>query len=233
MKTRVLGPITLMLGLAAAAFGQGTVVITDPTVTVKESTLSTVEHKAFDRTALPRLKAKFLSDACTVEPEFAGVVAGSFTRAGADQRLAFLQVCQTGNGLGIVGLVLFEEGKVTGLWAADSGWSQDITVLPDINGNKLNEFTLAFGGGMHQGQGGVGIDIMEFAAGRPKGLGWFKAEAFTEEDVTAWKVTAKPGAAPAYFKQKYTQVSENKWRRVGAVTPLKLTKAYGTFEAVK
>lgn len=234
MKFRAFGCLFFVALLAAFSFGQGMVVVVDPTVPAKETKLSAADQRLVERYALPKLKAKFESDSCPVELEPAGVVSGAFTKAGAVQKLAFFQVCQTGNGLGIVGLVLIENGKVTGIYASDSGWSIDIGVLPDINQNGIDEFTLSFGGGMHQGQGGTGVDIMEFSGGLPKGLGWFKSEEFTDVDLSnAWKVTAKPGKTPLYYKQKFSAVSENKWRRVGATTPLKLGKAIGTFEVVK
>lgn len=233
MKTCMLATIAFVLLFASISFGQGTVLVVDPTVKAKESKMTAAEQKVFDRVALPKYKAKYADDLCTVEPETAGVIDGSFTQAGAKQRVVFFQVCQTGNGLGIVGLAIFENGKIVGTFGSDGGWSLDAGALPDINKNGLDEFTLSYGGGMHQGQGGVGVDVMEFSAGKPKALGWFQAEAFTEDDSSAWKVTAKPGPTPAYFKQKYKQTSDEKWRRVGGVTPLKLTKPYGKFEAVK
>lgn len=234
MKFRVFGCLFFVASLAAFSLGQGTVVVVDPTVTPKENKLSAADQRLVDRNALPKFKSQYESDTCPVELEAAGFVSGAFTKAGAIQKLAFFQVCQTGNGLGIVGLVLIENGKVTGIYASDSGWSVDIGVLPDINKNGIDEFTLSFGGGMHQGQGGTGVDIMEFSGGVPKGIGWFKSEEFTDVDVSnAWRVTAKPGKTPVYYKQKFSAVSENKWRRVGATTPLKLGKAIGTFEVVK
>ena len=105
---------------------------------------------------------------------------GAFTTAGPKQTLVFYQFCQTGNGLGWVGLVLIEDGKVIGNYISDGGWSANIGVVPDINQNGLNEFTLAYSGGMHQGQGGVGVDLMEFSGGHPKGIGWYKAEEYAD-----------------------------------------------------
>lgn len=233
MRIHMGAAMAFVLLFAALSFGQGTVVVVDPTLKAQESKMTAAEQKLFDRVALPKFKARYADDICTIEPETASVIDGAFTQAGTKQRLVFFQVCQTGNGLGIVGIAVIENGKVIGTFGSEGGWSLGAGVLPDINGNGLDEFTLSYGGGMHQGQGGVGVDIMEFSAGKPKASGWFKAEAFTEDDVSAWKVTAKPGSPPSYFKHKYTQAGENKWRRVGGVTPLKLTKPYGKFEAVK
>lgn len=51
--------------------------------------------------------------------------------------------------------------KVISSYVAESGWTLGITVLPDINQNGFDEFALYYSGGMHQGQGGTGVDILE------------------------------------------------------------------------
>ena len=216
------------------ANGQGTVVINDPTATAKETKLTASDEALINRDALPKIKAKFAENPCEVELETAGVVHGSFTRSEAKQTLVFFQICQTGNGLGIVGLVLIENGKVLGNFASDGGWSADIGLVPDINQNGVDEFVLAYSGGLHQGQGGIGVDLMEFSGNTPKGLGWYKAEEFDETEASkAWKLTAKPGKIPVFYRQKYISVKNNKWRRVGANTVFKLGKAYSKFTTVK
>jgi hypothetical protein len=235
MKSRIAGAFIFTLTFSALLFAQGSLVIVDPTVKFTEKAkLSAADQSVFDRDALPKYKTKYGDGTCNVEPEIAGVVRGAFTRAGAKQTLVFFQVCQTGNGLGIVGITVIENGKVVGTFGADTGWTLDAGVLPDINGNGLNEFTLSYGGGMHQGQGGVGVDIVEFSGGLPKGLGWFKAEEFTDTEPTAvWRVTANPGKSPVYFSQKFTSSDDVKWQKAGGITPLKLTNAVGSFEIVK
>lgn len=236
MRNRLIASAAVAVALAAAVSAQKTVVVLDPTVAVpeRETPLKATYQSEIDRVALPRLKAKYESDICPVELDLAGEASGSFTRKGAEQKIAFFQVCQTGNGLGIVALVVTENGKVISIYGSESGWSLDIGALPDINANGLDEFTLSYGGGMHQGQGGVGVDIMEFTGSAPKGIGWFKAEEFMDtEAVNVWKVTAKPGPTPVFYKQKYASVEGGKWRRTGANSVFKLGKAYGNFEVVK
>ncbi len=234
MKIRLAAALVMLTAMAAFAHGQKTIVVADPTVTEKETKLSDSDQTLVDRVALPKFRKKYQSDVCDVKLDIAGAASGAFTRVGAQQRLAFFQVCQTGNGLGIVGLVLIENGKVIGTFGADSGWTVGIELLPDINANGLSEFTLSYGGGMHQGQGGVGIDIMEFSGSTPVGIGWFKAEEIMDTDaVNVWKVTAKPGKSPVYYKQKYRSVGENLWKRTGVNAAFKLDKAYGSFQVVK
>lgn len=235
MKT---GQFILAFGLAAAlgcaAVGQ-TVVVVDPTKDSPEAKLSATEDKILKTQAVPRVKKKLTDAVCTAEPELAGVAYGAFTKAEAKQTLIFYQYCQTGNGLGWAGLVLIEGGNMIGNWAADSGWTQEIAVVPDINKNGLDEFTLSWGGGMHQGQGGVGVDLMEFSGGMPKGLGWFLSEQFADtEAVNVWKVTAKPGPVPVFYKQKYFSGENQKYRPVGGRTVFNLKKTFtGGFEVVK
>src|SRR4030095_13415202 len=102
---------------------------------------------------------------------------------------------------GIVGLVLIENGKVVGRFASDGGWSINIGLVPEINQDGLNEVTLAYSASLHQGQGGVGVDIIEFSGGAPAGLGWYKSESFDNTEApTAWGPTAKPGKTAIYYR---------------------------------
>jgi hypothetical protein len=234
MKASILAAmcvIALFASLSVA--GQATVVVADPTKPAAVSKLSADEEAVFNK-ALPAVRKRLTSDVCTDGVEIAGVVRGAFTKAGSKQSLVFYQYCQTGNGLGWVGLVLIDGGNVVGNFVADVGWSVDIGVIPDINGNGLDEFTLSYGGGMHQGQGGVGVDVTEFANGRPKGLGWFQAEQFMDDETTTvWKVTVRPGTSPVFYKQKYLALEGGKWRRSGGNQLFRLAKSVGNFEVVK
>lgn len=225
---------TFLFLFGSFTYGQGTVVINNPTVTAKETKLSAADQPLIDRNALPKIKAKYQGDACEVNLENAGVIHGSFTRAGADQTLTYFQICQTGNGLGVIGLVLIENGKVIGNFASDGGWTDSIELVPDVNQNGLNEFTLSYSGGMHQGQSGTGVDLVEFKNGFPVGIGWYLAEKTDENDSSqVWKLTAKPGKIPIYYRQKYLSADGTKWRRSGVATAFKLGKAYSKFTAVK
>ena len=224
----------IVAALGISVFGQ-TVVVIDPTKDTPAAKLSAAEENILRNEAVPRVKKKLTDAACNAEPEPAGVAYGSFTKAGAKQTLIFYQYCQTGNGLGWAGLVLIENGKMTGNWAADSGWTLGIETVPDINKNGLDEFTLSWGGGMHQGPGGTGVDLMEFSNGVPKGLGWFLAEQFGDtEAINVWKVTAKPGLVPVFYKQKYFSGENSKYRPVVARTAFTLKKTFTNgFEVVK
>jgi hypothetical protein len=129
---------------------------------------------------------------------------------------------------------LIEDGRLVGNYISDSGWSIDIETVPDINRNGLDEFVLAFSGGMHQGESGTGVDLMEFNDGLPKGIGWYQAEAFTATgSSTAWKLMATPGKMPVFYRQAYKSGKNDKWFPSGTARVFKLGEAYSTFTAVK
>lgn len=184
---------------------------------------------------MPAVRRMITSETCAESFQEAGVARGAFTAAGKRQSLIFYQYCQTGNGFGWNGLVLIEGDRVVGNFVSDGGWGMDITAVSDINQNGILEFTLAYSGGLHQGQGGTGVDLMEFSGGLPKGIGWYKAEEFgPTEAVTSWKLTAKPGKTPVFYKQKYFSGEGRRPRPVGRSVVTKLDKTFvSKFEVVK
>ncbi|HLM01199.1 MAG TPA: hypothetical protein VK400_09075 [Pyrinomonadaceae bacterium] len=222
--------------LPGAAFAQTTIVVSDPTKNEKSPTASAAEENLIKRNALPQARKLWAEDeTCTEEFEIAGAAKGAFTRAGAKQTLIFYQFCQIGNGFGHNGLVLMENGKIAAHYTSAGGWAIGLKSLPDINQNGLDEFTVFYSGGMHQGQGGTGVDVMEFSsAGTVKGLGWFQADMYGEETGDyGYKVTVKPGKAPVFYREKYISLSDNKWRKSGRIAAFRLGKPYGKFEVLK
>ena len=232
----------IAIGLCSciAALAQGTVIINDPSGASEEVrlTLSAAEQAIMDRDVLPKVRVKLGPDACGADEE-AGVVAGrsegAFTRPGAKQVFLFYQFCQTGNGIGSAGVAIIEGGRLVASFVApQSGWTVSASELPDINQNGLNEIALYYSGGMHQGAGGTGVDIVEVSGGTLKGLGWYQAEGFTEKGpVTGWRVTVNPGKRPVFFREKYIQNASGKWRKTGKPLPLKLGEITGPFETLK
>lgn len=225
--------ILFLLSLVPAS-GQEPIAVNVPGAEMTAAKLNAADAALIKRTALPKVRKKLASDICEGSFEPAGVVRGSFSRPNSDQRLVFYQFCQTGNGLGEVGLILLENDKVVGNYVADVGWTVGIKSLPDINRNGLNEVALYYSGGIHQGSGGTGVDLVELSPAGVKGIGWFQAESFSESGPTVgYRVTAKPGSPPAYFREKYTQDAKGRWKRSGRVTPLHLEAAISQFAAVK
>lgn len=236
MRAAFLFLLLVLIINAAPAAAQQDLVIYDPAITPEdiEPELPDDEQAVFDSTVLPLLKAKYQSEGCSVDPELAGEVSGHFTNKGVVQKAAFYQVCQTGNGLGVIAIVIFENGKLVGAWGDNSGWTMQISSIADMNRDGIDEFTLSFGGGMHQGMGGIGVDVVEFRNGRPVVLGWFQAEKLTDgETDSAWKVTVKPGKNPTFYRQKYVANKKGKLIKTGTKAAFRLTKVENGFELIQ
>lgn len=230
--------LLLVILMATVPFvaAQKTLVIYDPTIQLMDEipALPDDEAAVYEETVLRKLKAKYDGDGCSVDPELLGEVSGSFTKKGVVQKAAFYQVCTTGNGLGIIAIVIFEDGKLAGVWGENSGWAMRINMIADLNSNGVDELSLSFGGGLHQGHGGVGVEIIEFQKEKPQVLGWFQAEQIMDtETESAWKVTVKTGKIPVFYRQKYKANSRGKLLKTGANTVFKPTKVENGFELIK
>jgi hypothetical protein len=235
MKNIIQTPLFILFLFVSVTLvsAQQTVVINSPAGDVVRSKLSAADENLIKAQVLPKARKKWIGEDSPCEEAFeaAGVVKGSFSKPDTNQTLVFYAFCQTGNGLGNNGLVLIENGKVVGSFVSEGGWPLDLRVLPDINQNGLNEFALYYSGGMHQGQGGIGVDVMEISAAGVKGIGWFNAETFTETTYFGYKVSVKPGKAPVFYREKYTNRND-KWRKSGKLATFKLSKAYSSFETL-
>lgn len=233
-KTKILLPLAGLLLCAVNAWPQ-LVVVHDPNKEAKDTKMTAAEQKIFERDALPAVRKMITSDVCEESLEEAGVARGAFTAPGKRQSLIFYEYCQTGNGFGWNGLVLIEGDAVVGNFLSEDGWGEMIEPVADINQNGILEFTLAYSGGLHQGAGGTGVDLMEFANGLPSGIGWYKAEEFGETGpATSWKLTAKPGNIPIFYKQKFVTAGKRPPRAVGTNAVTKLAKVFvSKFERVK
>ncbi len=236
MKNRTSFALFLMFfSFAATAFGQQNIIINDPLKNEKPSNVSAAHENLIKNQILPRARKHWAgNDACQEDFALSGAANGAFTKPSAAQTLVFYQFCQTGNGFGNNGLVLIENGKIIGSYVSEGGWANGISRAPDVNQNGLDEFLVYYSGGMHQGQGGTGADVMEFSgANAIKGLGWFQAESFTEEDGFSYKVSVKPAKIPAYYREKYVSSGDDKWRKSGKIAVFKLGKVSGNFIALK
>jgi hypothetical protein len=232
--TRLAGLVLAVYLLMAPAFAQAVITVHDPTREAEITDLSAEDEKLMEKSVLPKVRKKLVTETCSDSYELTGAVDGSFSKPNSKQTLAFYQFCETGNGLGNIGLALLEDGKVVGSYVAESGWAYSITRLPDINQNGLDEFTLAYSGGLHQGEGGIGINVVEFTKAGPRGLGWFQAEAITDtESDWGYMVTVKKGKTPLFFRQKYLSINESKWKKTGVNARFSLKKASERYTAVK
>jgi hypothetical protein len=230
----LLAPIAVFLLFATTVPGQAMLVINAPGQRFSKQELSSAEKRAFDLFVLPGVRKKLTSEFCEEELNVAAVLRGSFTRPRAVQTLVFYQFCQSGNGLGSAGVTVFENGTVVRNYvSAESGWTIDAKTLPDINRNGLDEAALYYSGGMHQGIGGTGVDIIEFSSGGLKGIGWFQAEGFNERSEWDFKVSVKPGRVPVFFQERWTSAGRGKYRRTGKPALLRLKPVVGSFELIR
>lgn len=225
----------LLVFAASPVIAQKTLIIHDPTIQLMDEVpaLPDDEASVYDEVVLPKLKAKYNAEGCSVDPELLGEVSGSFTKKGVVQKAALYQVCVTGNGLGIVAVVIFEDAKLVGIWGENSGWAIRINTISDLNSNGIDELALSFGGGLHQGKGGVGVEIIEFDNLKPQILGWFQAEQSMDgTPESAWKVSVKTGKAPAFYRQRYKANRQGKLIKFGVNAVFKLTKVENNFEPI-
>lgn len=226
--------LATFFSLTISVFAQQTVLVNDPNAKTTEPKISPAEENLIRREVLPKARKKWTSDVCDEEFEVKGAAKGAFTKSAANQTLIIYQFCETGNGLANNGLVLIENGKIISSYISEVGWVLDLKALPDINQNGLDEFAVFYSGGMHQGESGTGVDIMEFSGARLKGLGWFQAESESERSGDfAYKVTVTPGKVPVFYREKYVSTKSGKWRKAGGATKFSLRKTVGEFSLLK
>lgn len=222
MKSYLLIILSLLM-LSGIGLGQGTYVLNDPNAKPKPAVNMGPTEKLLQETVLPKIRKVWSEESCTDGFNITGHTNGAFTKAGAKQTLVFFEYCQTGNGFGNNGLALIENDKVIQGWSSEGGWPLDVVATPDINKNGRDEFMFYYSGGMHQGEGGVGVDLMELDGSKVGCIGWFLSERFTENDEFVWKVTVKPGSVPVFYQQKHVE-RKKKWVPSGKVTKLTLKR---------
>ncbi|MBX3297831.1 MAG: hypothetical protein KF736_00040 [Acidobacteria bacterium] len=223
-----------VLAVSGSAAGQTTVGIYDPASKPKTVVMSMTERGVFLSMVLPAVRRSIRPELCEELIDEAGVIRGSFTRRDAKETLVFYQYCQTGNGFGWAGIAIIEGERIVGNWIAEAGWTVDVRLVPDIDGDGLDEVVLVYSGGMHQGSGGSGADILHFAGGKPVPFGWYKASEFAPSGPTAiWKLTARAGTAPAFYRQQFTSRDEKRWKAVGKPMLFKLAKTRTEYKSAK
>src|SRR5688572_8945558 len=225
MKFRIVFLTALIIAIACgSATAQANALVHDSTIQPTKTTVSQEMQQLFDRTVLPKARQKLADEACEESLDISGAARGSFTRKGATETAVFYQFCQTGNGFGKGGVAVFEGDKLVASFVSqESGWAVDVKAVPDINMNGLDELALYISGGMHQGSGGMGVEIVEVSGRTLKSIGWFLAESFSDDSpVIGYKVSAKRAVKPSFTREKYVQNAAGKWRRVGAAAAFKL-----------
>lgn len=226
--------VAIFLIASSSALAQSTVIVHDPTKDANSREPTPAEVAIFENHVLPKVRRAISTDVCEGSPEVAGVADGSFSKAGAVQTIIFYQYCETGNGFGWAGIALIEGNDLIGSFITEAGWTIDIGTVTDLKKNGYDQFTLQWSGGLHQGRGGVGVDLIEFSNGVPRVIGWYLAEEIMyEESTKAWKLTARRGSSPTFYRQRFSSPDNKKWRSVGTAKPFKLVKKSITFKVVK
>ncbi len=227
-NTKLLSSLILILTFSSVIFGQDLFVITDPLKIEKGAAITPEIEKLIKTQIFPKAKNNWSEEICpSGSEEVAGVAKGSFTKSASNQTLVLYQYCQTGNGLGNNILVLIENGKIIKTFGSESGWAINLRWLSDINKNGIDEFAITYGVGMHQGQGGTGIDIHEFSNGNVKTIGWLAESAYSETAEHSYKVWVKKGKTPIFYRDKYVPNKKNKQVKVGKTATFKLTNKSG------
>lgn len=70
---------------------------------------------------------------------------GAFTRPGAKQVAYLYSWCETGHSLGIGGVAIMENGKLVAHFGYNSGGEHDISRVPDIDGDGVDELCIEAG----------------------------------------------------------------------------------------
>lgn len=222
----------LSLTLFSTAFAQATVVVYDPSKPESETNFSDAEAEALKNEIDPLLKKVVAADVCSGDFQITNAAEGAFTRRSAKQKAFLYEYCQNGNGFSYGGVAVTENGKIVSNYYFNGGWQMDFWSLPDINGNGLNEMAIHWSGGMHQGQIGTAIIVLENSLGRLAEIGGTQAS-WSECDGDnsslkcgySWKVTAKRAAKPVFYHQKMVGGEGQKWRTVGKSSADKFKKS--------
>jgi hypothetical protein len=164
--------------------------------------------------------------------------AGAFTREGARQKAVLYLLCTTIENSGISGIVVIENGEVVDHVLADGGIYSSIQTLPDINQNGLNELTLeSFG--FQMGEAWTFSEIIEPNGTGLKSLGSVKifdgpcaGGSNKSCPSTATRVYAKAGKKPEFWKEEFTDNSNNVWGQPTTLTPLELISDSSAFKRI-
>lgn len=203
---------TVLSAFCVNASSQGPIVLYDPASKLPENTHGKADAQLVKSKLVPKVVELWSEDeGCDGSNlEIIGAVDGAFTKIATRQRAIVYELCQTGNGFANNGIAVVERGRVIAHFAVKGGWNLEIGRVSDLNSNGRDEIAIETGGGMHQGVTGSSITILEISETGAAELGVFLA--FTNECDEylpdkycdrSYKLTAKAGAKPVFFSQKY------------------------------
>jgi hypothetical protein len=194
--------------------------ILDGRVVLKSSPVSPDDVALLRRKALPDARKAAGKD-CEESFDPKDVATGSFTRAGANQKIILYEYCEFGHGSGRSGLAVLEGGKVVAHIAFVGGGEFAVRMLPDLDGDGKGELaiTSAF---VAQGEMEGSAVLLSWSAKGVRKLGRLDVVASDcgQEDGTqnhASQFLAIPGPTPTFLEQRYVGSCEGKtWTKKGA-----------------
>ena len=238
VETMKIGNFLLILYMfficVISVFGQTSLIIYDPTevtpVIIRED-----EAASIKQFALPKAKKIWNDEVCAEDFKITGAATGSFTKKDAAQKAFLYEYCQTGNGWANDGIVITETGKPVAHYTFEGSWTTDLSALPDINQNGINELAVFISGGMHQGISGAAVVLLELSANDVREFGSLQTAyygcggEYPEKPCDyEYKITVKPAATPVFYRQKMSGKGK-RWRMLGKlqkVSPEKTTVEY-------
>jgi hypothetical protein len=188
------------------------------------------EQQAFlKRAILPAARKEWHDQEAECErgfqPQAVDVAHGAFTRPGAAQDAILYHYCAIGHDRALNGIAILQNGQLAAHVVYQGDESHAIGALPDINGDGISEIVLA-GGSTNQGITSTWISILQLG-GEITRFGHTQ----TYEDncgvaegncrTTAWRISVKPGPAPAFFREAFAQDGKT-WKRTAPLAALKL-----------
>lgn len=193
-----------------------------------EADLSLWENHAAVQHAMAAARAHWQAQDASYEEEARvfGVAEGAFTRPGAEQQAVLYLMSAWPRCCPKMGLAVVEADRLVRNVAFE-GTAQDLAVVPDLDGDRLDE--LAYSGFF--GMGGSVSGSATLVAFTPDSVRtWGNAPiladacAAMQDGSTAWRVLAHPG--PSFVTERYTQPSCESavWEPAGSPEPLELER---------
>lgn len=223
----------LLLGEEESGAAQTLRVVYDGRAEARASTPSNTDVQLVRRYALPKARRLWrASGGCTEGFEVIDVATGSFTKADTEQKAVLYRFCVTGHNFANNGIAIIEGGSMVAHIVYEGGEDYSIGALPDINGNGLSEIILG-DGSTNQGYTTMVAILIEVSPGGVKK--WGIADVYEDNcgtmercEMTAYKISVKPGATPIFYREVYKKRNE-RWTRAGEATRYALRKLEGSY----
>jgi alpha-tubulin suppressor-like RCC1 family protein len=227
----------LCLALTNIALAQAPKAIFDGRLTLRPGALPAEQQAFLKRAVLPAARKEWKDQEGECErgfqPQAVDVAHGAFTRAGAAQDAILYRYCTIGHARALNGIAILQDGQLAAHVVYEGDESHAIGALPDINGDGISEILLS-GGSTNQGINSKWITILQLG-GEVTRFGHtqtYEDNCGAVEDnckTTAWRISVKPGPAPAFFREAFVQDGRT-WKRTAPLVALKLDEDETEYE---